>query len=117
MPTQLQSALSGKITAEVEYVAAREGLEPGFISNEIAVGRLVIPANKVHLASNLKPIAIGRAVTTKINANIGASDVRSSLEGEIEKLQTALEAGADAVMDLSTGFKRCLQFLDFTFQR
>jgi len=103
MPTQLQSALSGKITAEVEYVAAREGLEPGFISNEIAVGRLVIPANKVHLASNLKPIAIGRAVTTKINANIGASDVRSSLEGEIEKLQTALNAGADAMMDLSTG--------------
>jgi phosphomethylpyrimidine synthase len=103
MPTQLQSALAGKITAEVEYVGLREGHQPGFISNELAVGRLVIPANKVHLADNLKPIAIGRAVTTKINANIGASDVRSSLEGEIEKLQTALDAGADAVMDLSTG--------------
>jgi phosphomethylpyrimidine synthase len=103
MPTQLQSALSGKITAEVEYVGLREGLQPGFICNEVAVGRLVIPANKVHLAANLKPIAIGRAVTTKINANIGASDVRSSLEGEIEKLQTALDAGADAIMDLSTG--------------
>jgi len=103
MPTQLQSVLDGDITAEVEYVGAREGLQPGFISNEIAAGRLVIPANKVHLADNLKPMAIGRAVTTKINANIGASDVRSSLEGEIEKLQTALDAGADAVMDLSTG--------------
>ncbi len=103
MTTQLQSALVGKITGEVEYVASREGLEPDFVSNELAAGRLVIPANKVHLADNLKPIAIGRAVTTKINANIGASDVRSSLEGEIEKLQTALDAGADAVMDLSTG--------------
>ncbi len=103
MPTQLQSALSGKITAEVEYVAAREHLQPGVISNELAAGRLVIPANKVHLAANLEPMAIGRAVTTKINANIGASDVRSSLEGEIEKLQTALDAGADAIMDLSTG--------------
>ena len=87
MTTQLQSALADKITAEVEYVASREGLEPGLISNELAAGRLVIPANKVHLADNLKPIAIGRVVTTKINANIGASDVRSSLEGEIEKLQ------------------------------
>ncbi|HIJ67595.1 MAG TPA: thiamine biosynthesis protein ThiC, partial [Planctomycetes bacterium] len=103
MPTQLQSALEGKITAEVEYVANRENLEPGFIKDELAAGRLVIPANRVHLASNLKPVAIGRAVTTKINANIGASNVRSSLEGEIEKLQTALDAGADAVMDLSTG--------------
>ncbi|MHC4722603.1 MAG: phosphomethylpyrimidine synthase ThiC [Planctomycetota bacterium] len=103
MPTQLQNALSGKITAEVEYVAAREHLQPGVISNELAAGRLVIPANKVHLAANLEPMAIGRAVTTKINANIGASDVRSSLEGEIEKLQTALDAGADAIMDLSTG--------------
>ncbi|MHC5061182.1 MAG: phosphomethylpyrimidine synthase ThiC [Planctomycetota bacterium] len=103
MPTQLESALAGNITAEVEYVASREGLEPGFVSGEIAAGRLVIPANKVHLASNLKPMAIGRAVTTKINANIGASDVRSSLAGEIEKLQTALDTGADAIMDLSTG--------------
>ena len=103
MPTQLQNALSGKITAEVEYVAAREHLQPGVISNELAAGRLVIPANKVHLAANLEPMAIGRAVTTKINANIGASDVRSSLEGEVEKLQTALDAGADAIMDLSTG--------------
>jgi len=101
--TQLQSALADKITAEVEYVASREGLEPGLVSNELAAGRLVIPSNKVHLADNLKPIAIGRAVTTKINANIGASDVRSSLEGEIEKLQTALDVGADAIMDLSTG--------------
>ena len=103
MPTQLQNALSGKITAEVEYVAAREHLQPGVISNELAAGRLVIPANKVHLAANLEPMAIGRAVTTKINANSGASVVRSALEGEVEKLQTALDAGADAIMDLSTG--------------
>ena len=103
MATQLQIARAGQITAEVEYVAQQENLEPGFIADEVGAGRLVVPANKVHLAGNLKPIAIGRAVTTKINANIGASDVRSSLEGEIEKMETALEAGADAIMDLSTG--------------
>jgi phosphomethylpyrimidine synthase len=103
MATQLQIARAGRISDEVEYVAQQENLEPGFIADEVGAGRLVIPANRVHLAANLKPIAIGRAVTTKINANIGASDVRSSLEGEIEKLRTALDAGADAIMDLSTG--------------
>jgi len=103
MATQLQIARAGQISDEVKYVAQQENLEPGFIADELAAGRLVVPTNKVHLGGNLKPIAIGRAVTTKINANIGASDVRSSLEGEIEKMETALEAGADAIMDLSTG--------------
>ena len=103
MPTQLQSARQGKITEEVKSVARKEKLDPHFIADEISAGRLIIPANKIHLADNLVPIAIGRAVTVKVNANIGASNVRSSLAGEIEKMQVALDAGADTIMDLSTG--------------
>jgi len=73
------------------------------VRDEIAAGRLVIPANKIHLKSNLKPTGIGRLLTTKVNANIGVSSVRSTIEQEIEKMRAALDAGADAIMDLSTG--------------
>ncbi len=103
MPTQLQLARAGKITPEMNTVAQNEGLRAELIKNEVAAGRLVIPANKLHLKTNLKPIGIGRALTVKINANIGASSVRSSVEQEIEKMNVALEAGADTIMDLSTG--------------
>jgi len=64
---------------------------------------MVIPANRVHLDHQLKPIGIGRAITTKINANIGASPLSSDESGELHKLETALKYGADTVMDLSTG--------------
>ena len=103
MATQLQLSKSGQITATVKCVAQKENVDAKIINDELAAGRLVIPANKVHLASNLVPAAIGRAVTTKINANIGASNVSSSLDGEIEKMKMALDLGADAIMDLSTG--------------
>lgn len=103
MTTQLEIARSGKISNEVKYVAQKEGLDVATIADDLAAGRLVIPANKIHLADNLIPVGIGRAVSVKINANIGASDVRSSLEGEMEKLNAALGLGADAIMDLSTG--------------
>jgi phosphomethylpyrimidine synthase len=103
MATQIQAARSGKITAEMETVAANEGHQAEFIRDEVAAGRVVIPANRLHLRSNLKPIGIGRALTVKVNANIGASSVRSNVEAEIEKMNVALEAGADTIMDLSTG--------------
>ncbi len=103
MATQLQSARAGKITDEVKFVAKTEGIDVEVIRDEIAAGRLVIPANKLHLKTNLKPIGIGRILTTKVNANIGTSSVRSSIEAEIEKMQAALAVGADAIMDLSTG--------------
>jgi phosphomethylpyrimidine synthase len=64
---------------------------------------LVIPANSLHIKTNLKPVGIGRALRTKINANIGTSSVSSEVVAEIEKMKVALEAGADAIMDLSTG--------------
>jgi len=103
VPTQLQTAQAGRISDEVEFVAERESVDAGLVREEIAAGRLVIPANKLHLKTNLKPVGIGRILATKVNANIGASSVRSSVDAEIEKMEEALAAGADAVMDLSTG--------------
>ena len=103
MATQLQTARAGKITDEVKFVAGAENLDSELVRTELAAGRLVIPANKLHIKANLKPIGIGRLLATKVNANIGTSSVRSSVEAELEKMQAALDAGADTVMDLSTG--------------
>lgn len=103
MATQLEMARLGNITEAMKTVANHEGVDVNLIRDELAAGRLVIPANTIHLAGNLVPAAVGRAVSVKVNANIGCSNVRSSMDGEVEKMQTALEAGADAMMDLSTG--------------
>lgn len=161
--TQLEAARAGTITAEVRRVAQRESVTPEFIRDEVARGRLVIPANQRHLAGSgghapaasngngdahpypqtlaghpgaranaqywvnqtvpqrwavikdpdflrgerapkrLDPTGIGRMITTKINANIGASPVSSGTQAEVEKLQWAQKYGADTLMDLSTG--------------
>ncbi len=157
--TQLESARRGVTTAEMRRVAEREGVSPDFIRDEVARGRLVIPANQRHLAGSggapplrldgdgatpapvghpgarpgarhwvnqtatqrwqsisdadllrgekapkrLDPTGIGRMITTKINANIGASPVSSDTREEVEKLRWAQKYGADTLMDLSTG--------------
>ncbi|MCX8072665.1 MAG: phosphomethylpyrimidine synthase ThiC [Candidatus Binatia bacterium] len=159
--TQLEAARKGIVTPEMQRVAIRENVTPEFIRQEVARGRLVIPANKRHLAGSagmppspasdkswtypteavghpgaregarywvnqtvaqrwawiqdpnymrgerapkrLDPTGIGRMITTKINANIGASPVQSTLAQEVEKLRWAQKYGADTVMDLSTG--------------
>lgn len=101
--TQLEAARKGMVTPEMEYVAQQENLAPDLVREEVAAGRMVIPANHVHVAKGLKPMGIGSAARCKINANIGNSAVTSSLEGELEKLQLAVRYGADTVMDLSTG--------------
>ncbi|MFH1718000.1 MAG: phosphomethylpyrimidine synthase ThiC [Planctomycetota bacterium] len=103
MTTQLQIARNGTITEEMRFVAKAENVDAELVREEIAAGRLVIPANKLHLETNLAPAGIGRLLSTKVNANIGTSSVRCSVEGELEKMQAALEVGADAIMDLSTG--------------
>jgi len=103
MATQLQQARQGKITGEMQYVAGAENLDAGLICEELAAGRLVIPANKIHLETNLRPVGIGRVLTTKVNANIGTSSVRSCVDVELKKMEAAIQAGADAIMDLSTG--------------
>jgi phosphomethylpyrimidine synthase len=101
--TQLESARQGLITEEMRFVAAREDLDPELIRAEVARGRLVIPANKVHLQKRLEPMGIGVACKCKINANIGNSAVTSKIDDELDKLHTAVHLGADTVMDLSTG--------------
>src|SRR5262245_51757771 len=101
--TQLEAAREGHITPEMEFVAKREQLEPELIRREVARGRMVIPANKVHLQKQLEPMCIGIAAKTKINANIGNSAVTSNVDQELEKLHTSVHYGADTVMDLSTG--------------
>lgn len=99
--TQRQAALAGRITPEMEQAAQVEGLAPEVIRSGLAQGTLVVPANPEH--HGLKPTAIGKGVRVKINANIGTSPHDVDLEKEQDKLAAALEYGAHAVMDLSTG--------------
>ena len=99
--TQLHYARKGIVTSEMEYVAIREGCDPEFVRSEVSSGRVIIPANINH--PELEPMAIGRKLLVKINANIGNSSVTSSIEEEVEKLRWATLWGADTVMDLSTG--------------
>ena len=103
MPTQLQRAKQGGMTDSVRVVAQAESLDVEQVRSHVADGRLVIPANRIHLQRNLRPAGIGRPVRTKVNANIGTSSERSSLQAELEKMRVALEVGADTIMDLSTG--------------
>lgn len=99
--TQLELAKKGYVTEEMRFVAESEKLEKNFVMSEVAKGRLIIPANINH--THLKPIGIGESTRCKINANIGNSALSSDICLEMMKLKTAIECGADAVMDLSTG--------------
>ena len=101
--TQIEHARHGSITPAMEAVAKIEEIQPELIREEVAAGRMVIPANTVHLAGRLEPMCIGMAAKCKVNANIGNSAVTRDQQGELEKLHTAVHFGADTVMDLSTG--------------
>ncbi len=119
MTTQLQAAKAGILTEQIRFIAENENIEAELVRAELAAGRLVIPANKLHLKTNsstslracpelaegtcLRPTGIGRVLRTKVNANIGTSSERYSVQAEIEKMQAALAAGTDTIMDLSTG--------------
>ncbi len=99
--SQMHYARKGVVTEEMAYVAAREGVDPKFVRSEIARGRAILPANRCH--PELEPMIIGRNFLVKVNANIGNSAIRSSIEEEVEKLRWSIQWGADTVMDLSTG--------------
>ncbi len=101
MQTQMTLAREGRITAVMQQIAAAEGVEAEFVRREVASGRMVIPANRLRRIR--RPIGIGAKVRCKVNANIGNSSLRGNLEEELLKLKAAVEAGADTVMDLSTG--------------
>jgi phosphomethylpyrimidine synthase len=99
--TQMHYARRGEVTPEMEFIALREGFDPERVRAEVARGRAIIPSNINH--PEVEPMIIGRAFKVKINANIGNSAVRSSIEDEVEKLRWSTLWGADTVMDLSTG--------------
>ncbi|MEW6750561.1 MAG: phosphomethylpyrimidine synthase ThiC [Candidatus Latescibacterota bacterium] len=99
--TQMHYARAGAVTPEMEFAALRESVEPEVVRQEVAAGRAILPANVNHPES--EPMVIGRRFLVKINANIGNSAVRSSIEEEVEKMRWATRWGADTVMDLSTG--------------
>ena len=98
--TRIEFARKGLITDEVKQAALMEGIEPGELSTDIAQGLTVITRNIKH---DIRPLGIGRGLRTKINANIGTSKDRVSLDEEMQKLDVLIKYGADAVMDLSTG--------------
>src|SRR5437868_627474 len=99
--SQMHLARRGVISEEMGYVARREQLAPELVRDEVAAGRMIIPANVNH--PELEPMAIGVASLCKINANIGNSAVTSDVDEELKKLHTAVHFGAHTVMDLSTG--------------
>jgi phosphomethylpyrimidine synthase len=99
--TQIHDARRAVTTDQMNYVAQRERLEPEVVREEVARGRMVIPANVNH--RNLQPMCIGIAGSCKINANIGNSSTTSNIEEELKKLRYCIKYGADTVMNLSTG--------------
>ncbi|MCK8816452.1 phosphomethylpyrimidine synthase ThiC [Natroniella sulfidigena] len=101
--TQVTEAKNGVITPVMKRVAEKEGVDPEVIRAGLAEGTIVIPANKNH--DNLDPNGFGEGLTTKVNANFGTSEDYPEIEKELKKLEVAVKAGADAVMDLSTGEK------------
>ena len=99
--TQLELAREGIISPQMEQVAQYEGIAAETIRQGVALGTIVIPANNNH--ANLIPCGIGKGLKTKVNANIGTSSDFGDINTELEKLSVAVAAGADTVMDLSTG--------------
>lgn len=98
--TRIEQAKNGNITDEMKTVAQAEGVSPERLAMDIAEGVSVISRNALH---DIKPIGIGKGLSTKVNANIGTSKDRVSYDDEMKKLEVLVKHGADAVMDLSTG--------------
>jgi phosphomethylpyrimidine synthase len=99
--TQLELAREGTLSPQMRAVAQKEGIDPETVREMVAEGFVVIPANINH--KGVEPCGIGKALRTKVNANIGTSSDYGDVNTELEKLQAAASAQADTVMDLSTG--------------
>lgn len=98
--TQMEAARKGIITKELAYVAKNEGMEESELLELVACGKAIIPVNKRHTC--IKPSGIGNRLRTKINVNLGTSRDCTDLEMEMEKVKSAVELGAEAIMDLSS---------------
>ena len=99
--TQLQRARNGVVTAEMAFIAVREGVRPKLVRDEVAAGRAVIPANHRHLES--EPMIIGKAFRVKLNADIESPAVTRSIADAVDEMVWATRWGADTITDLSTG--------------
>jgi phosphomethylpyrimidine synthase len=99
--TLMEEASRGRVPREIDLVAEREGIEPAKLARLVAAGRAVIPRNVQR--EGLEIMGVGEGLTTKVNVNVGTSQSLDSPETEVEKALAAVAAGADAVMDLSTG--------------
>jgi phosphomethylpyrimidine synthase len=99
--TILEEARKGRVSPPIEAAARREGMEPAKLAGLVAAGRAVVPGNIRR--EGLAPMGIGEMLGVKVNVNVGTSKSLHSPEGELEKALAAVAAGADAVMDLSTG--------------
>ncbi|SHJ79078.1 phosphomethylpyrimidine synthase ThiC [Desulfofundulus thermosubterraneus] len=99
MPTQMARALAGEITPEMKRVAGREGLDPEFVRRGVAEGTIVIPRNRIR--KNIDPVGIGAGLAVKVSASVGLAGEGDTIEGEVAKVRAAVEAGTDAIMDLS----------------
>jgi phosphomethylpyrimidine synthase len=99
--TQLEYARQGVITDRMKEAAAAEGVSAEFIRTGIAAGNIIICHN--NRRSGGHPLAVGKGLRTKVNANIGSSSDDVDLGKELEKARVAVASGADALMDLSTG--------------
>ncbi|MCQ2069777.1 MAG: phosphomethylpyrimidine synthase ThiC [archaeon] len=100
MSTIMEQARRGESDERIKAIAEKEHVTERFILDGIAEGRIVMPCNPIH---NPTPAAIGDGMSVKINANIGTSRDMPDIEPEIRKMDIAIEYGADAIMDLSTG--------------
>ncbi|HDI78999.1 MAG TPA: phosphomethylpyrimidine synthase ThiC [Desulfobacteraceae bacterium] len=99
--TQLLVARSGNRSPQMQIISEKEGIPLESLRKRISEGKVVIPSNKNH--TDMVPCGIGQGLSVKVNANIGTSSDRIDLDEELKKLKAALDAGADTVMDLSTG--------------
>jgi phosphomethylpyrimidine synthase len=99
--TLLSRARNGELPPAIVRAATEEGISPEKLRDSVAAGRAVIPANRTR--KSIRPVAVGEGLRVKVNANVGSSRDRADVSLELEKMRVAVAAGADAVMDLSTG--------------
>ena len=91
MITQSRKAKDGVLTPEVKYIAKKEKIDPSYLAEMMAKGRVVVPANTNH--KDLEPCGIGEGLLIKVNSNIGTSSDQIDLEEELDKLKVSVEAG------------------------
>jgi len=98
--TQMEAAKKGIVTDQMKIVAEKEGIGADVLMRSVAEGKTVIPCNRLHTA--ISPNGIGSSLRTKINVNLGTSRDSADLDMEMEKVQSAVDMGAEAIMDLSS---------------